>query len=296
MNIGENEIEYKRKNKSKGITLIALVLTIIILIILAGVSIAMLTGENGILNQANTAKEETKKANTKEQVQVAVIGSIGTDGMLNNKELKDNLNEIKNISGVPEEITDESYPFSVTVDGEYSYVIKKNGNVGEVLKREGIKIGDYVDYSYDEIKDGYSLTKEESGYTINQSIMQTSGLKWKILNINVDGTVDLISETPTNQLVYLAGALGYNNGVLLINDICEKLYSNIHLGIKARNINLKDVEKKMNGYGIEARNSYLSSDNVQYGSLKKYSENNTSYPNLYASEKGSGINTSIIST
>lgn len=48
--------------KQNGITLIALVITIIVLLILAGVSIAMLTGENGILNQATTSKYESKKA------------------------------------------------------------------------------------------------------------------------------------------------------------------------------------------------------------------------------------------
>ena len=44
------------KEKS-GITLIALVITIIVLLILAGVSIAMLTGDNGILTQATEAKK-----------------------------------------------------------------------------------------------------------------------------------------------------------------------------------------------------------------------------------------------
>ena len=53
--------------KNKGITLIALVITIIVLLILAGVSIAMLTGENGILTQAKKAKEETEKAQQEEQ-------------------------------------------------------------------------------------------------------------------------------------------------------------------------------------------------------------------------------------
>ena len=49
----------KRITKStKGITLIALVVTIIILLILAGVSIAMLTGNNGILSQAGRAKRK----------------------------------------------------------------------------------------------------------------------------------------------------------------------------------------------------------------------------------------------
>ena len=45
-----------------GITLIALVITIIVLLILAGVSISMLTGDNGILTQAQNAKKETEEA------------------------------------------------------------------------------------------------------------------------------------------------------------------------------------------------------------------------------------------
>ncbi len=48
--------------RNKGITLIALVVTIIVLLILAGISIAMLTGQNGILNRAAEAKEKTRVA------------------------------------------------------------------------------------------------------------------------------------------------------------------------------------------------------------------------------------------
>lgn len=51
---------------NKGITLIALVITIIVLLILAGVSIAMVTGDNGILGQASRAGAETKIAEAKE--------------------------------------------------------------------------------------------------------------------------------------------------------------------------------------------------------------------------------------
>ena len=54
--------EKSLKTREKGITLIALVITIIVLLILAGVSIAMLTGENGILTQAKNAKSETEVA------------------------------------------------------------------------------------------------------------------------------------------------------------------------------------------------------------------------------------------
>ena len=55
------------KNK-KGITLIALVITIIVLLILAGVSIAMLTGNNGILTQASNAKEEQSHGAVREGI------------------------------------------------------------------------------------------------------------------------------------------------------------------------------------------------------------------------------------
>ena len=52
--------------KQKGITLIALVVTIVVLLILAGVSISMLAGENGIINQAREAKKETEQAKEEE--------------------------------------------------------------------------------------------------------------------------------------------------------------------------------------------------------------------------------------
>ena len=55
------------KLKRKGITLIALVITIVVLLILAGVSIAMLTGNNGILTQAQRAKKETEHSQKVEE-------------------------------------------------------------------------------------------------------------------------------------------------------------------------------------------------------------------------------------
>ena len=64
----EKILEKNIKNqKQNGITLIALVITIIVLLILAGVSIAMLTGQNGILTQAQNAKNRTEEAKAEEQ-------------------------------------------------------------------------------------------------------------------------------------------------------------------------------------------------------------------------------------
>ena len=65
----------KWKNRNSGITLIALVITIIVLLILAGVSIAMLTGDNGLLTQAAKAKEATEKAQAEEQSQLSQINN-----------------------------------------------------------------------------------------------------------------------------------------------------------------------------------------------------------------------------
>lgn len=58
--------------KNKGITLIALVITIIILLILAGISISMLTGQNGILNRAQEAKVKDEESQAQEEVTIAV--------------------------------------------------------------------------------------------------------------------------------------------------------------------------------------------------------------------------------
>ena len=62
----------KNQKKSKGITLIALVVTIVVLLILAGISIAMLSGENGIITKAIQAKEDSRGGEVKELVDLAV--------------------------------------------------------------------------------------------------------------------------------------------------------------------------------------------------------------------------------
>ena len=74
---------------NKGITLIALVITIIVLLILAGVSIAMLTGENGILTQAENAKTDTSDAELADRINMALNGeftNLLADGYLSGGE------------------------------------------------------------------------------------------------------------------------------------------------------------------------------------------------------------------
>ena len=71
----KKQMKIKMKNSSKGITLIALVITIIVLLILAGVSIAMLTGDNGILTQATEAKKANTVGTEKERIGLAMQAS-----------------------------------------------------------------------------------------------------------------------------------------------------------------------------------------------------------------------------
>ena len=69
----EKNIKVKTKNLNNGITLIALIVTIIVLLILAGVAIATLTGEDGIINNANNAKDDTQYSQWEEQIDIAII-------------------------------------------------------------------------------------------------------------------------------------------------------------------------------------------------------------------------------
>lgn len=78
-----------RENNSliSGVTLITLVVTIIVLLILASVSIAMLTGNNGILNKASEAKLENKRAAIRELIDTVLISqrTFDSNGEILNK-------------------------------------------------------------------------------------------------------------------------------------------------------------------------------------------------------------------
>ena len=111
----ENERNIKLLIKtSNGITLIAFVITIIVLLILAGVTIATLTGDNGILGKANDAKTQTEQAKEDENLKIAIAGSYGTDGKQNLKDLKDKLTN----QGIDYDKKNTGFPLEVIVNGE----------------------------------------------------------------------------------------------------------------------------------------------------------------------------------
>ncbi len=164
-------MKYKGKN---GITLIALVITIIILLILAGISIATLTGENGLLTKTHTAKTETKKANAEEQVKIAVAGSFDNDGKITEDKVKEELRKIPNVGEIRD--TNRGFPIEVDLDG-YTFEIDGDGRV----TRKAVK--PVVDYS---------LSIEEQvveGTEITVKIMATIGEGETITKITKQGEV-----------------------------------------------------------------------------------------------------------
>ena len=110
----------------KGITLIALVITIIVLLILAGVSIAMLTGQNGILTQAQNASEATLRGEIEESVKLAVnaVNASLADPVTVNKPYTaftyDQIAKAINDSygGSPAEVSDDGKGIDYTTGGK----------------------------------------------------------------------------------------------------------------------------------------------------------------------------------
>lgn len=121
------KLNFKTRKNQKGITLIALVITIVVLLILAAVSIATLTGENGILTRAQEAKEVTQLSEIKEKLQVEIIGSYGTDGHIDIEQLNENL---KNLGIENSKI--EKLPANIEIEGK-KFVITENGSINDLI-------------------------------------------------------------------------------------------------------------------------------------------------------------------
>ena len=117
--------------KSKGMTLIALVITIVVLLILAGITIGTLTSDNGVIEEAKTAKELAEKAGVEEQIEIAIIKA---EQKYRNPTLYDIIEELQS-GGI---ITDPS---------------QVNSNTGAITTDSNYVIeGKLDDYKYDEIK------------------------------------------------------------------------------------------------------------------------------------------------
>ena len=106
------EQERKTIKKNNGITLIALVITIIVLLIL-GVTIATLTGENGILTRASEASEQTEIAEEEEAIRLAYSGVLA-----------DNNGSGVSAGELQDELRNNGYNATVTDNGNGTYTVK----------------------------------------------------------------------------------------------------------------------------------------------------------------------------
>ena len=156
---------------SNGITLIALVITIIVLLILAGVSIAFLTGDNGILTQANKSKEENTKGKEKEVISLAVQ-SLGIASNQKNEMLNINSENLKNqmISDGNKNIITEDINGSTKItftDSKNQYFVDASGNIENYYEQpenvakywRAIKESDENWYSYNDVSNGDKKVK-----------------------------------------------------------------------------------------------------------------------------------------
>ena len=164
-------MQKKKERKNKGITLIALVITIIVLLILAGVSIAMLTGENGILTQANDSQVKSIEGRVAEEINLAVQSakieaedkSLASSGWTESeridkvsKWIRDELNDSYQVSSNSNQIT-------ITYNGQ-DYKKAKNDNNAKITSNV-IIIGNT--FSIDES----STPGEDSGSEWTKSIV-----------------------------------------------------------------------------------------------------------------------------
>ena len=156
-----------------GITLISLVVTIIILLILAGISIGMLSGDNGILGQAGNAKTQTDIAREKEIIDLAVVYAMGKSKYGDIDETSFT-NELEKNNAT---VTKSGSKYKVTFTSGRQYTVDQDGNLTEYkpVPLTGITLANTVETVEIGRSKILTLTKEPTN--------TTESIKW-------------ISETP----------------------------------------------------------------------------------------------------
>lgn len=228
------------KRNERGITLIALVITIIVLLILAGVSIAMLTGDNGILSQATKAKDETEKAKIKEEMELSISDIQIEELSKGNKLTMENLTGYNGLlsskleisswkdgtSGIYKEyyfvINDD---FTVTIDDfnyDYSCVAKMKADYLSLSDGDIVTTRAYYENGNISGSGTYKITADDGSYVDDGGkyikLDESSNL-WAILQIS-NNSVDLYQygaygDGKTDDTNYIKSA--FNSGVQIIH-------------------------------------------------------------------------------
>lgn len=158
------------------------------------------------------------------------------------------------------------------------------------LLSEVVNVGDYVKYMPDVVSNSSTEYTEliselgmYSGSSNNTSstLTQEMGLNWRVLDVQQDGKVRLISELPTTSTIELSGYNGYNNAVFLLDKICNILYNNSKYTTKVQNLKIEDIQKYMNVTDYSTINS-------NYGQI--ITPTTLYYPSILEQEKDQIVN------
>ena len=257
----------------EGITLIALVITIIILLILAGVAVATLTGDNGILTKTTSSKEENIKGEENEKIRIGY----------NEYQIKKytDTNPQLTVDGASSVTGDETNGWAISFASGRTYQLSAGGTITEQTNSNveewidngngtfskgnlTVEVGDSVNYDPTKDVNGNTLTttytsyaranasadKNEgrtSGYTVNQEFSVSATTNgWRVLGINESGQIELISadpiQTSSSKLYYIGGAEGYLEGPEELNAICS-IFGQGRGAVSARSLNIDDIDK-----------------------------------------------------
>ena len=250
--------------REKGITLIALVITIIVLLILAGVTIATLTGDNGILTKANEAKTITNEKDEEEQIEIGYTEYLMADQT--GKKVKFEVSEAA-VTGkegdwiIKFNKTGKEYYF----DGETITKVtweQKGDTITNIETKQTLKVGDYVDYDPTLEANASDLTYTsktdktgaDSDQEFNAETYKNAEYGWRILGVS-KGKLRLISGefvgagnyTNGSRTYYtLKGKKGCINGIEELNKI-SAIFGHGKGAEKATSITAEDINE-ITGY------------------------------------------------
>ena len=248
-----------KNKKDNGITLIALVITIIVLLILAGVTIATLTGENGILTRATDAKEQTEIASVREQAQLDMTNWIadkmknGEDATVNTPEKVQEIleatnqnNENKYYKGFTD--TGITTPNGYEVPYEELYINSSGGGETTSKTVEDLVAGDRVYY------DTGNTSIENQGI-IECIVLYDSSSEYGVQIIAAD-TVDTVILGDSN---FNTAMNSYNNAITTLNAKAEEEYLNTTYASDARCVGSVPNNKNTESGNFTSEYSYMSS-------------------------------------
>ena len=235
---------------NQGITLIALVVTIIVLLILSGVSIAMLTGSNGILTQASNAKQTTEESTEKEKRQLAQVEASThlenydyTDREGNTAKIPAGF-AVSNVEG--ENLVSKGLVIIGTTGNEYIWIpctTDLNDTNKLQYKREEAAWGIENDNGTKAIKDELTLT----GVTPSK-VEADNGITTTVLNEIVSQVNSEIASVEANGGYYIGRyEAGKENNVAVIKQNQEP-YTNIKWSQAYALAKGLDVGNKANSY------------------------------------------------